>query len=472
MRLAFALCLLALAMPGLGRARVVRPEEAGFAECDSFFLAQAPPEGLPGPPAHVKVCQTYKGEPRFATLYSTRDKIPLYSAFKYTEAAASGEESWLVEPQIDDPKNGLEDMVQEAEITGSLENLGENQALSADYVDSGYERTHLNPISLHKGDHQVATNTLTNAVPVPSAVQETWDWEVSNLVSRGLAPHCEKGKDLYLISGAVPSSVKVKDKVSVPESLWLAACCDNGSKSWSLAFLKPVAAGSRLEDLSLEALEKKLPSGVNLFKNHCSKDRNDPKVLEAVQHSVKEIAAEEAQAKKTPSTQVTKETDEDSGFLKKLCGFFITPIIKLLQYICSFIWQLVKLIVSLLCKAVHSLLQAVWTFLKGICSVLLSIFVNLVQAIVCILNGIATNIYNVLMLLYRIVSIPLNLILDIVSFPFYTLGAVPVVLQDIASGLGGMFLLIIDAITGFFKGLSYIASTLAGKCLPNMSSEL
>lgn len=105
MRLAFALCCaLAVAFPGLAQARVVGPEEAGFAECNRFFLAQTPPEGLPGPPSHVKICQKYRQEPRFATLYSTQDKIPLYSAFQYTEAAAaaapSGEEDWLVEPQV------------------------------------------------------------------------------------------------------------------------------------------------------------------------------------------------------------------------------------------------------------------------------------------------------------------------------------------------------------------------------------
>ncbi|XP_060090900.1 endonuclease domain-containing 1 protein [Heteronotia binoei] len=475
MRLAFALCALAVAsFPGWVQARVVGPEEAGFAECNGFFLAQAPPEGLPGPPSHVKICQKYKQEPRFATLYSAHDKIPLYAAFKYTEAAPSGEEEkWLVEPQIDDPKNGPEDMMPEAEIASSVENLGENQALTADYVDSGYDIQQLNPSSLHKGDHQAATYTLTNAIPVPSDVRESWDWEVNNLISRALAPNCEKGKDLYLIAGAVPSSAKVKDKVSIPESLWLAACCDDGSKAWSTAFAKQVAAGSRLKELPLKDLEKQLPAGAQLFKDHCSQERNDLKAQEAVQQSAKEIEAEEPQTKKTPSSsQQTTDTKDESGFLRKLWGFFVTPIFKLVQYFCSFICQLVQLIISILCQAVQNLIQAVWTFLKGICGVLLSIFVNLVQAIICILNGIASNIYGVLMLVYRLLSIPLNLLVDIVCFPFYTLGAIPKVLHDIASGVGGLFLLLIDAITNFAKGLSYIATSILGRCLPKMSSEL
>ncbi|XP_048351352.1 endonuclease domain-containing 1 protein [Sphaerodactylus townsendi] len=372
--------------------------------------------------------------------------------------------------QIDDPKHDSDSMMPEAEVTGSVENLGGNQALTADYVDSGFKREHLNPSALHKGDHQAATYTLTNSVPVPSTVQESWNWEVSNVVSRGLAPHCENGKHLYLLSGAVPSSVKVKGKVSVPEFLWLAVCCDDGSKAWSMAFEKPVAAGSPLKDLTLKELEKKLPKGAQLFKDHCSHDRNDEKALEAVQQSVKEIEHQEPEAKKCPSPHQTTEKKEEPGFLKKMFNFFIMPIWKLVQYIFSFFSQLVKLICSLLCQAVQNLVQAVCTFLKGIGGVLVSVFVNLVQAILCILNAIATNIYNILMLVYRLVSIPLNLIVDIVCFPFYTLGAVPCVLHDIASGVGGMFLLIIDLITNFAKGLSYIASSLLGCCLPKTSS--
>lgn len=110
MRLVFAaLCVAAVAFPGLAQARLVGHEEAGFAECDGFFYGGAAPDGLlreaaPG----KKLCQKYNGEPRFATLYSTHDKIPVYSAFKYAAAAAApGEEEqvgvqerWQVEPQV------------------------------------------------------------------------------------------------------------------------------------------------------------------------------------------------------------------------------------------------------------------------------------------------------------------------------------------------------------------------------------
>ncbi|XP_061484767.1 endonuclease domain-containing 1 protein [Rhineura floridana] len=475
MWLSFSVVLIALAFPGLARGKVVGKGDAGFAECDGFFYQRAPPEGLAlEEQGQVKICQKYNREPRFATLYSTRDKLPLYSAFRYTEEAApSGEERWLVEPQIDDPENGLEGMMPEAEITGSVDNLGTNQALTADYVDSGYERGQLNPSSLHKDDTQIATYTLTNAVPMTPPLQEIWHWEIEALVSRGLAPHCENGKGLYLVSGVVPSSLRVKDKVAVPESLWLAACCDDGSKAWSVGFIKQVAAGNRLEDLTVEALEKKLPAGAQLFKNNCGQDRHDPKKLEEVLHSVKEIEADipVQQAEKSATCDKTSTAKEESGFLKKLFYFIVTPIFKLLKFVFYLVGQIVKYIVHFLWHVIQMIVKGVFTFIKGIATALLNIFIDLARVAVNILNGIAKNIYNVLMITYRILSVPVNLLLDIVSFPFYTLGAIPAVLQDIASGVGGLCLLVIDAITNTVTNLNNVVSYLARKFLPKISSS-
>lgn len=93
----FLLCI--SVFPGFSQGRVVRGDETGFAECNVFFPGQVPPEGFTEP-FHVKICQQYNKEPRFATLYSTKDKIPLYSAFKFTKPAQSEEENWLVEPQV------------------------------------------------------------------------------------------------------------------------------------------------------------------------------------------------------------------------------------------------------------------------------------------------------------------------------------------------------------------------------------
>ncbi|XP_053168351.1 endonuclease domain-containing 1 protein [Hemicordylus capensis] len=472
MRILFALCLIAGAFSGLARGRVVGEEEDGFAECGAFFYQGAPPEGLAGPAPHVKICQKYNREPRFATLYSTQDKIPLYSAFRYTEeeAAPSGEEKWLVEPQIDDPKNGLEGMMLEAEITDSVDNLGANQALTADYVDSGYERGQLNPSSLHRDDHQVATFTLTNAVPLTPPLQETWHWEVENLVRQALAPHCENGKDLYLLSGAVPSTtLKVKDKVAIPELLWLAACCDDGSEAWSVGFTKQASAEDRLEDLPVEDLEKKLSKGHPLFKNHCGKDRHHPKKLETVSKSIKGIKGQKPVPK---AKQTSPGKKECCGFVKKLFNLLVSPIFTVLKGIYKLIVMIVKTISSFLCNNIKMAVNGLWTLLKGATTTLLSILIDVVRVFVNILNAIAQNVYTVLMIGYKIICIPVNLILDVVSFPFYVLGAIPHVLKEIVTGFSGLFLLIINAITSVVTGLNSIISSIAHRLLPKVATEL
>lgn len=360
-------------------------------------------------------------------------------------------------------------MMPEAEIGESLEHLGRNQALMADYVDSGYERGNLNPSCLHKDDHHVATHTLTNAVPLSPPFQELWHWEVEQLVSHSLAPNCQNGKDLHLLTGAMPSSLKVKDKMAVPKSVWLAACCDNGAETWSLGFIKEADAESHLEDLTVEALEKKLPAGTELFKNHCGQDRQDPKKLDTVVRSVKEVQAKKpckTCAKKPTQSKHTQTVKEEGGFLKNLGHFIVTPIWKLVKFVCYLICQLVKGVWCLLKCIVQKIFSGVCTFIKGISIAFLDIFICLARVGVSILNGIAKNIYNVLMVTYRILSVPVNLILDIVSFPFYTLGAIPGVLKDIASGIGGAFLLVINAVTNLVKGLNYVVSFLASKILP------
>lgn len=89
-----------LALGALLEGRLVGEEDAGFGECDQFFYAGTPPAGLAAE-GQVKICQRFEGTERFATLYSTRDRIPVYSAFRAPRPAPSGaEQRWLVEPQV------------------------------------------------------------------------------------------------------------------------------------------------------------------------------------------------------------------------------------------------------------------------------------------------------------------------------------------------------------------------------------
>lgn len=379
----------------------------------------------------------------------------------------------LIPLQVDDLKKGVEGMMPEEEVVGSVANVGTNQALVEDYVVSGYERGQLNPGFLHKDDNQMATYTLTNTVPVTQAVEETWHWEVENLVSRALAPHCNNGKDLYLLSGAVPSDVKARDKVSVPKSLWLAACCDDGSDSWSVGFAKEADGENRLEELPVEELEKTLLHGTELFKKNCSQSRNNPKQQKSVSQSAKGIRGEKPvpRGKKWCKRQQTGTAKKES-FLKKVYNCTIGPIITFTKLFWTLVCQLVKLVWYCVWSITKMIWNGIFTFLKGIGKVLLKIFVDSVRVWVNILNDVAKHTYNILMLIYRLISIPVQAFVNIISFPFYVLGAVPGVIKEIVSGLGGLCLLVINCITKTVNCLSNIVSSIAQRFLPKVALEL
>lgn len=95
-RLALAL-LAALVAPR--DARLVPAAEEGFGDCDGFFYAGAAPAGRFQDA--VKLCQRSGGTARFATLYSTRHRAPLFSAFRAPSPAHPADAPrWLVEPQV------------------------------------------------------------------------------------------------------------------------------------------------------------------------------------------------------------------------------------------------------------------------------------------------------------------------------------------------------------------------------------
>ncbi|XP_009870383.1 PREDICTED: endonuclease domain-containing 1 protein [Apaloderma vittatum] len=470
MWIVFLLCV--SVFPGFSQGRVVGVHETGFAECNVFFPGKVPPEGFTEP-FHVKICQQYNKEPRFATLYSTKDKIPLYSAFKYTKPAQNEEENWLVEPQIDDPENDLHEMVHEADIVGTVANLGANQALTSDYVGSGYERGLLNPSLLNEEDFQMATYTLTNAVPLSSSLSKSWHGDIRKVVEQALVPHCSKKDHLYLLAGAIPSSVRVKGKVSVPEALWLAACCD-APEGWSLGLVKRVNDENSLADLTVGELERQLLAGVDLFKGSCGEDNQEK--AEAVLQAVGQIRSGEQVG--TSDDQEAK----DSGFVRKVAGIIATPFIKLLElliyvfvelvkFVFYFLWFVIKRIFSTVLNGVCSLWSGVVSYLKAISMVLISIPYDVGRVIVNISLGFLQIVQDVVSITYRILCIPVGFILHLAAFPYHSICAIPSVLKDMATGIGGTFSLVIDATATLLHGFYYLVGHIVKRFVPKGSSD-
>ncbi|KAM8817898.1 endonuclease domain-containing 1 protein [Rhynchonycteris naso] len=465
-----------LALGALLEGRLVGEGDAGFGECDQFFYVETPPAGLETE-GHVKICQRSEGTERFATLYSIRDHIPVYSAFRAPRSAPAGlEQRWVVEPQIDDPHSHLEEVMNEADAVAAVNSLGSKQALNADYLDSDYQRGQLYPFSLSSDSH-MTTFTLTNAAPMTPTFQKRWYMNLNSLMNQALSPQCGSGDDLYIITGAVPSDIKVKDKVTVPEFVWLAACCAVPGGGWAMGFVKRTRDSDVIEDVMVKELEKLLPSNPQLFQNNCGETEQDTEKMKKILEVVNQVQDEERMAQSKENTSPLSSTrseksalpppdtvEERSSFLGKLIGFMATPFIKLFQLICYLVVGILKSIVYFLWYVITQVINAVESGLYRLGAVTVSYFLiigeelasipwKVLKVVVKIIRAILRILCCLMKAICRILGIPVRVLVDVATFPVYTLGAIPIVCKDIAVGLGGTVSLLFDTAFGTMGGL-------------------
>lgn len=469
-----------LALAGLLQARLLLPQQEGFGECDRFFYAGTPPAGL-ATEAHVRICQRFAGSERFATLYSPGHRIPVFSAFRAARPASrSAEQRGLLEPQIDDPDSNLEEVIDEADAVSSVNNLGSKQALNADYLDSDYEIGQLYPFPLNS-DLQMPTFPLTNSVPMTQSFRERWHMNLDSLMDRALIPHCSKGKDLYILTGAVPSEHKVKEKVTIPEFVWLAACCAVPGGGWAMGFIKHTQDSNVIEDVMLRDLEKLLPHKPQLFQDNCGEMEQDTekmkKILEVVNQVQDEERSLQSQKSMSPLTSTQsqrsallspEEPPEGGGsFLGQVLGFLATPFIKLFQLIyylvtavlrniVHLLWFVAKQVINTVESCLYRLGEATVSYLVAIGQELVSIPWKVLKVVAKIIRAFLRILCCLLKGVCRALSIPLRVLVDVATFPMYTVGAIPIVCKDIAVGLGGTLSLLFDTAFGTMGGLFQI----------------
>ncbi|KAM6959249.1 endonuclease domain-containing 1 protein [Aplochiton taeniatus] len=210
-------------------------------ECMEYFYAGKVPEWGASTPEVTRLCQRFVNRYHFATLYDTRHRIAVYSAYIFEPSNGGGREKrWFVEPQLVNSSWGSE--MKDGYWLGKDNPdvyLGERQALDEDYKHSGFDRGHLNPNGHHAVPSRNATFTLTNVVPEnPKMNQGSWQIHESQLTDL-FSSQCSKA---YVLVGALPSSDSwiVKNgvrRVNIPDYVWNAYCClDNNGR--------PVASGA------------------------------------------------------------------------------------------------------------------------------------------------------------------------------------------------------------------------------------
>ncbi|XP_043088908.1 endonuclease domain-containing 1 protein-like [Puntigrus tetrazona] len=222
MRLFFVSGLLALGFPFI-RSDFVD----SFSTCSDFFLKGTPPT-IPGileksvsenKNQYQAICQEANNMYRYATLYDTKNRIPVFSAYKYTGRSTdfnAPKRNWKIHP-------GLE----------NTEQYYHNNQLHL-------TRGHIFPMS-YAADVDAAKSTcdMINIVPQVDRFNDGSWGRMEQKVKSVMDSQCRDEKDnnkilAYGLTGAVPSQNKLlEEKVNIPSHMWTAFCCFNSkSRKW------------------------------------------------------------------------------------------------------------------------------------------------------------------------------------------------------------------------------------------------
>uniref|UniRef100_A0A3Q3A852 Endonuclease domain-containing 1 protein-like n=1 Tax=Kryptolebias marmoratus TaxID=37003 RepID=A0A3Q3A852_KRYMA len=198
-------------------------------ECREFLYMGTPPTGLEHHSVKY-ICQFYNKKPRYVTLYSTEDHIPIYSAytFKRSDGEKCVDVPWMYEPQQLSTSFDTSEM--QPFPRGYMHmNFEDAQAILDDYANTIlYERGTLNPDEhQNEPDDKASTYTLTNVVPMaPDVNNRVWN-EQEHVIRKRLNNYCH-GK-AHIVTGITTSGKMIRrenmNRIAVPTYLWSAYCC-------------------------------------------------------------------------------------------------------------------------------------------------------------------------------------------------------------------------------------------------------
>ncbi|KAF7650898.1 hypothetical protein LDENG_00118970 [Lucifuga dentata] len=236
-------------------------------DCKEFFLQGNPPDikdimkdgKILDQNRYKPICQTFENKRRFVTLYDIRNKIPVFSAYKFIGSKVNSPDTWKIEPQ-------LEDIRDDKNMKGNKEGKTlNNQAQNVNYDNKlGWDRGHLFPVS-HGFDTagKVSTLTLTNAVPHFHTCNRA-GWKDNEKIMRDyMTQFCINNNEIEaaVMTGAVPgTSPPLNNKINIPSYLWSAFCCYNSAttKMIGKGFWAPNVDKCKVEIVSLGELNIRL----------------------------------------------------------------------------------------------------------------------------------------------------------------------------------------------------------------------
>ncbi|XP_058258299.1 endonuclease domain-containing 1 protein-like [Hemibagrus wyckioides] len=182
------------------------------------------------------ICQRWKNEYRFATVYDTERRIPVYSAYTLLQAGETERcDEWKIEPQLENIEEykDLKEMIDSPREAGKIF----NQAVNSDYIGTGFTRGHVFPRQFAADqDQSDSTFTLTNIAPQTEDSNGQWARQVEEPMLKEIKQSCKLDQNhlAYIVTGVVPGENWVtiqrdgkeyQEGINIPSHAWSAYCC-------------------------------------------------------------------------------------------------------------------------------------------------------------------------------------------------------------------------------------------------------
>ncbi|KAI5613745.1 endonuclease domain-containing 1 protein-like [Silurus asotus] len=196
------------------------------------------------------ICQHWNINYRFATVYDTERRIPVYSAYTFSQQKQlQRPDEWKIEPQLEDfkeykNKKNMIDSPRDEETVNKIK----NQAVDLDYKDTSYTRGHVFPIQYAADQDQAdSTFTLTNIAPQTRNSNEQWAEQVETPMLKNITSLCRLDKNhlAYIVTGVIPgekwinitrNKTEIKNGINIPSHYWSALCCTDINNVNNLVF--------------------------------------------------------------------------------------------------------------------------------------------------------------------------------------------------------------------------------------------
>ncbi|XP_043934619.1 uncharacterized protein LOC122807709 [Protopterus annectens] len=232
---------------------------SSFSECEGLFYKHTEPQGF-STQNTVKICQRFYGYYRFATLYSTEYRIPVYNAFQLSYP--SFESTW------NEMFSDLEDHNKEFmfHIYSKQENgMVEPHTLS-ELKDSKYETqqdyNNVRVIPFH-------FYGLTLTIPVTESLKKKWYFKTQRHIKDRMEKQL-KGNYMFLVTGPILQKYDSRSNdITAVKQIWIAGCFSD-LDGYDSTFAYVVTTTGSIEEVTLSDLQSMLGVDTMIFMDNCS----------------------------------------------------------------------------------------------------------------------------------------------------------------------------------------------------------